>query len=156
MLVPVAPTTTDATLCIPDLRTRRRDSVLVDLVTVASGASALRHVAPVVELLRLRERAGSTAIGKGVAFPHARSLFVARPLLVLARSTRGIDWCEDDDPVHLVMLLLAPAETTDEAWHARLARVAGLVRLQKHRQRLLAAEGADVMLALARETGAVA
>ncbi len=151
--IPVPSTTTDTTLCIPDLRTRRRDTVLVDLVELARSAGAVRAVTPVVELLRLRERAGSTALGKGVALPHARSLFVTRPLAVLARSTRGIEWDDAREPVHLVMLALAPAETPDDVWHARLTRVSSLGRLQKHRQRLLAAEEADVMLALARESG---
>jgi len=155
IIVPVAPTATVTTLCIPDLRTRRRDSVLVDLVGLARSAGAVRVAPPVVELLRLRERAGTTALGKAVALPHARSLFVCRPLLVLARSTRGIDWCEDGELVHLVMLLLAPAETPADVWHTRLTRVASLARLQKHRQRLFAADDAEVMLAIARDTGAV-
>ncbi|MFI5370057.1 MAG: PTS sugar transporter subunit IIA [Candidatus Eisenbacteria bacterium] len=155
IIIPAAPTATDPTLCIPELRTRRRDTVLVDLVELAHGVGAVKDAAPVVELLKCRERAGTTALGKGVAMPHARSVFVTRPILVVARSSRGIEWCEDGEPVRLVLLALGPAEIDDDVWHARLTRISALGRLQKHRQRLLGAADSGSMSALARETGAV-
>jgi PTS system fructose-specific IIC component len=128
--------------------------VLVDLVELARQAGAVRDAPPVVELLKARERAGATALGKSVALPHGRSLFVSRPLLVIARASRGIEWCEDAEPVKLVLLILAPSETPDDVWHARLTRVSALGRLQRHRQRLLGATDAEAMRALADETRA--
>ena len=154
IVIPAAPTATASTLCIPELRTRRRDTVLVDLVELARQAGAVRDAPPVVELLKARERAGATALGKSVALPNGRSLFVSRPLLVIARATRGIEWCEDAEPVRIVLLVLGPSETPDDVWHARLARVSALGRLQRHRHRLLGAADADAMRALADESRA--
>jgi fructose PTS system EIIBC or EIIC component len=154
IVIPAAPTTTASTLCIPELRTRRRDTVLVDLVELARQAGAVRDAPPVVDVLKARERAGATVLGKSVALPHARSLFVSRPLLVIARVSRGLEWSEDAETVKLVLLVLAPAETPDDAWHARLARVSALGRLQRNRQRLMGAPDADAMRALAEEASA--
>ena len=152
IVIPAAPTATASTLCIPELRTRRRDTVLVDLVELARQAGAVRDATPVVDVLKARERAGATTLGKSVALPHARSLFVSRPLLLIARASRGIEWCEDAEPIKLVLMVLGPAETPDDAWHARLSRVSTLGRLQRHRQRLMSAADGDAMRAIADET----
>ncbi len=56
-----------------------------------------------------REEQMSTAIGHGVAVPHARMAGLKRPFLFLARSREGIAWdSEDGEPVRLVFLLLTP------------------------------------------------
>jgi PTS system fructose-specific IIC component len=153
-VIPATPTATTTTLCIPELRTRRRDTVLVDLVEMARQAGAVCDAPPLVELLKTRERAGATVLGKSVALPHARSLFVLRPLLVVARSSRGIEWCEDAELVKLVLLVLGPGETPDDVWHARLTQVSVLGRLQRNRQRLLGATDAETMRVLADEARA--
>ena len=38
----------------------------------------------------LRERVGCSALGKGVALPHARSVAVRSMRLIVARSRRGV------------------------------------------------------------------
>ena len=136
----------DPALYIPELRPRTKEAVLEHLVTLAHGAGAVGAPALLLELLTLREGVGSTAVGKGVAIPHARSLTVRRPLLVLARSHRGIEWdAPDDQRVTLVLLALSPGEWGEETHHAFLGRAAAIARLQRNRQRLLDAESyADV------------
>ena len=152
MTVTAAPAISDLSLIIPGLKARRRDPALTEMSEHAHRAGAARAAGPLAELLHTRERIGSTGLGKGVALPHVRSLLVTRPVLLLARSTRGIEWSgEDDEPVQLVALVLAPAELGDDAWHTLLARASTLGRLQKHRQRLLAAGDADALLAAMRD-----
>jgi mannitol/fructose-specific phosphotransferase system IIA component (Ntr-type) len=128
----------DSSLYIPELKSRTRDSVLAQLVALAHRAGAVRGVASLVELLRLRERLGTTAIGKGVAVPHARSLTVDRPVLVVARSHRGVEWdAPDDQTANLVLLVLSPGEWGEEAHHAFLGHAVAVARLQRNRQRLM-------------------
>lgn len=130
----------DPSLYIAELKPRTREPVLVQMVVAAQRAGVVRGSAALLELLRLRERVGSTAIGKGAAIPHARSLTVDRPALVVARSHRGIGWdAPDGQPVHVVLLVLSPGEWSEETHHAFLGRVAAVARLQKNRQRLLEA-----------------
>ena len=147
MTVTAAPAIFDLSHFIPDLRSRRRDGVLTELVESAHRAGAVRTTAPVSEIVRLRERMVPGAIARDAAVIAARSLAIVRPLVVVGRSVRGVEWSgAEDGTIHLVVLVLAPAEWTEEAFHGLLTRGAALIRLQKQRQRLLAS-GSDALLA---------
>jgi mannitol/fructose-specific phosphotransferase system IIA component (Ntr-type) len=142
----------DSSLYIPELKARTKESGLAQLVTVAHRSGAVRGAGQLLELLRLRERLGTTALGKGVAVPHARSLTVDRPSLVVARSHRGVEWDAPDGlPANLFLLVLSPGEWGEEAHHAFLARAVGAARLQRNRQRLLEAESFDDVAGVLRE-----
>ena len=105
-----------------------------------------------LDLLKLRERLGNTGLGKGTAVPQARSSTVLVPRVIVARSTRGIDWgAADETPVTLTMLVLAPAEWSDEAYLSLIARTASATRLQRNRQKLMEAESLDALGAAWRE-----
>ena len=142
----------DSSLYIPELKARTKESGLAQLVTVAHRSGAVRGAGQLLELLRLRERLGTTALGKGVAVPHARSLTVDRPSLVVARSLRGVEWDAPDGlPANLLLLVLSPGEWGEEAHHSFLARAVGAARLQRNRQRLLEAESFDDVAGVLRE-----
>jgi mannitol/fructose-specific phosphotransferase system IIA component (Ntr-type) len=150
--ISIGPSVLDIALCIPDLRPRRKDAVLQELALGAERAGGVRDPALLHETLCLRERLGSTAIGKGVAVPNARSIAVLDPRLVVARSRRGIDWkAADALPVRLVFLVLMPADAPLDAHHDWLARVVAFARLQRHRQRLIEAPSLESMSAVLRD-----
>ncbi|SRR5258705_8992042 len=153
MMVTAAPAIPDLSRFIPDLRSRRREGVLAELVETAHRAGVVHSPAPVSEIVRIRERTIPSAIARDAAVIAARSLAVIRPLVLVGRSLRGIEWPgSEDGSIHLVVLVLAPAEWNEEAFHALLTRGAGLIRLQKARQRLIA-QGSDVLVAtLLRES----
>ena len=118
----------------------------------ARAAGALRDIESVHEALLLRERLGSTAVGKGVSVPHARALGVFESRWVLARSERGIDWNSPDGlPVHLVLLVLSPPESPVLAHLESVAAPMTLTRLARARARLLEAPGAEAMAAIIRQ-----
>lgn len=142
----------DPSLYIPELKPRTRDAVLAQMVVAAQRSGAVRGSAALLELLRVRERIGTTAIGKGTAVPHARSLTIDRPVVVVARSRRGVEWdTPDDQPVHLVLLTLSPGEWGEEAHHSFVARVVAAARLQRSRQRMLEAADFAEVAAVLRE-----
>ena len=151
----VVPSLIDLSLYIPELKTRRKDSALAELVGRAHDAGAVRDAGLLLELLRVREKVGGTALGKGVAVPHARSVTVLRPQLLVARALQGIDWSAPDHvAVTLILLALSPAEWSEEAHHAFLGRAVNAARLQRNRQRLLAAASSDAMATALREVSA--
>lgn len=155
MTVGTNPSVLDPSLYIPDLRSRKRDTALADLVALAHHHRVVRDPAVLLDLLALRERLGTTAIGKGVALPNARSLTVQHPQLLVARSRRGIEWSAfDGEPVSLVLLVLSPAESGDAAHHAFLSRAGAVARLQRNRQRLLDAPNVETVMTLLREVTA--
>jgi len=72
------------------------------------GAEAVAHA------VMAREQEMSTAIGGGVAVPHARLARLKRPLVALGRSRQPLDWnSADGAPVHLVFLVLTPRENAN-------------------------------------------
>lgn len=146
------PSVLDSSLYIPELRSRRRDSVLAELVARAHAGGVLRHPDALLDLLLTRERLGPTAIGKGVAVPHGRSITVLESRLVVARSRRGIEWgAADGLPVTLVFLALSPAEVSESTHHHLVNGAIGVARYQKTRSRLLEAKSFEAVSAVLRE-----
>jgi fructose-specific phosphotransferase system IIA component len=77
-----------------------------------------------------REKLGNTAIGAGVAIPHARCTTVKEMSIAFARAPQGIDFnSADGDPVSLIFLLAAPVES-GSLYLKLLARISRLLRYQ--------------------------
>ena len=82
----------------------------------------------VFEALMDRERLGSTAMGRGVAAPHARIGAADRSLGVFLRLDKPIAFdAMDDEPVDLVFALIAPEDAGADHLRA-LARVSRALR----------------------------
>lgn len=68
----------------------------------------------VLSAVREREELMGTAIGAGVAVPHARCEHLSHPLVAFGLSRQGLEWdAPDGQPVHFVFLLLTPAQGAD-------------------------------------------
>src|SRR5262249_28598289 len=68
-------------------------------------------VARFVDALHARERDVTTALGDGIAIPHARMTGLDRPVAAFARSRDGIAWgALDGRPTHFVFALAGPVE----------------------------------------------
>ncbi|WP_144183415.1 PTS sugar transporter subunit IIA [Elioraea rosea] len=81
------------------------------LQTLAARAAARlgRPEEEILKALQDREALGSTALGRGVALPHARLPGDMPPMMLFARLQRPIDYeARDDEPVDLVILVLWP------------------------------------------------
>ncbi len=148
----IFPSVLHPALYIPELKFKRRESVLDELVGCVARAGGIRHARLLLETLIRREAMGCTAPGRGVAYPNARSLAVVEPRVTVARSRRGIEWGAPDGlPVQLVFLLLSPAESSEAAHHELIGRVAGLMKLQRNRQKVLEASEFESVAATLRE-----
>jgi PTS system nitrogen regulatory IIA component len=84
----------------------------------------------VFETLIAREKLGSTGLGNGIAIPHGKLAGIEGVSAIFARLDQPIDFdAVDDEPVDLVMMLLAP--TGSGADHLKaLARVARHMRTE--------------------------
>lgn len=75
-----------------------------------------------LEALIVRERAQSTAIGDGVAFPHARILGLKGVYHLIAVCREGVDFdAFDEQPVRLLLVSLVNRETPTELLRGRAA-----------------------------------
>lgn len=149
MAIVETPSVTYTPLDLIELRHKRRESALSQLVAAALRHGVVRDVDALVALLARRERLGTTALGKGVALAHARSIVVVRPFWVVGRSPRGLDWsAPDGEPVQLAVLYLAHHEQSPATHIARLATAAQALRQQRTRQRLATADAATALALL--------
>jgi mannitol/fructose-specific phosphotransferase system IIA component (Ntr-type) len=148
MAIVEVPSVTYVPLDLIELRHKRRDSALTQLVAAAARHGVVRDVDALLAGLVRRERLGTSALGKGVALSHARSILVVRPIWVVGRSQKGIEWgAPDGEPVQLALLYLAHHEQSPATHVARLAAAAQSLRLQRARQRLMTAD-ADAAFSL--------
>ncbi len=146
MAIAEVPSVTGTPLDILDLRHRRRESVIQQMAAAAGRRGVVRDAEALTALLVRRQRLGTTALGKGVALMHARSIAVVRPHWVVGRAPKGVEWgAPDGEPVHLVVLYLAHHEQPGAAHLARLAVAAQALRLQRTRQRLATADAATAL-----------
>ena len=108
-----------------DLTTRDQAiDLLVDLQEangVITNATAYYN-----EISRREATGGTTAIGEGIALPHAASAGVAAPGVAALTLRRGVDWgAPDNRPVDLAFMVAVPPD----AESAHLLILARLVNL---------------------------
>ena len=88
----------------------------------AHGLDAL----PVARALERREQAGSTALGYGLAIPHARVPGITQPLTLFLRTRRPIPFgAPDDKPTCGFFIIVVPANGNTDDHLQLLARLAG-------------------------------
>ncbi|MCL2000820.1 MAG: PTS sugar transporter subunit IIA [Planctomycetes bacterium] len=117
-----------------DLPNEEQASVVKSMVQnlVATGFIAKNHTATVSRLLKEREALGSTAIGGGVAIPHARISFLNQPLLAFALLKNGAGFNSlDGAAVNFVFLVLTPKDN-DDAHRAVLKAITFFVKKTTH------------------------
>lgn len=102
---------------ITELKSSGKRSVISELVQVLKKTHSLEKFQVQETTDRIMEREtkiGSTGLGGGVAVPHAKLPGVKSVFGAFGRSTRGISFnAIDGEPVHLVFLILSPAEGSD-------------------------------------------
>lgn len=115
------PSAADVTL---DLDAATKQDVL-RLLSAEAASRLGRPEREVLGALAARERLGSTALGRGVALPHARLAGNSPPLVLIARLRRPVGFeARDEEPVDLVILVLWP-EASPEGF---LPALSGIVR----------------------------
>ncbi len=134
----------DLTTLIPadhvllDLKGTSKRQVLRSLAQAAARVTGV-DAELILEALLQRERLGTTALGDGIAIPHARIADLPDFTGFLARLAHPVDFeAVDGQPVDLVVLLLAPEGAGAD--HLRvLARIARVLRDPELRAALRAA-----------------
>ncbi len=134
-------------LVLPDLSSRRKKDVIRELAMHLGKAEGI-DVAAINEVLLERESLGSTALGEGIAIPHAKLNSVDRLIGCVGRSRKGVDFGSDDgSDTHLFFVLIAPADSTGDHLKA-LARISRLFKKTGFREELVAASTADEIYSL--------
>lgn len=127
-----------------DFAARSRADVLGELARLLGGRDAAVCEA-VRDDLRSREQISTTAVGGGIAFPHARVSSLPGLRLALVRTVEPVPFgAVDGQGVDLFLALAGPAEQRREYLSA-LARVAYLFRSSSVREALRTAPSVDAV-----------
>ena len=123
---------------VADLKSSRKEDVIKELVDLLINAGELDKScrAKVLDSLMERESLGSTAIGQGIAIPHAKSDCVSKLVGAFALSKKGVDFDSlDGEPVYIFFLLLAAQDSAGPHLKA-LARISRLFKDKYFRENL--------------------
>ncbi|TYO99511.1 phosphotransferase IIA-like nitrogen-regulatory protein PtsN [Geothermobacter ehrlichii] len=129
----------------PELKAASKNDVLVELTDALLRVEPGLNRDEVVDVLKERERLGSTGIGDGVAIPHGKLKHLDKLLLSFGRSRSGVDFDSmDGQPARLFFLLVAPEDSVGV--HLKtLARISKLLKNAEVRQSLIDAEDAGAI-----------
>jgi nitrogen PTS system EIIA component len=127
----------DEEMIVPALSATTKLEVLRELLKPL----ALKHpeidADKAFQVLVEREQLGSTGIGEGVAIPHGKMTELEQIILIVGRSTKGVDFAAlDFKPCTIFFLVLAPEHVA--GLHLRiLAHVSRLLRDDSFRRAFL-------------------
>ena len=115
----------ESVLVCTDIASKRDVLVkLADKVAAVTGQPA----ADVFEALNDRESLGSTGLGNGIAIPHGKFAPLKGVLAVFMKLETPVEFeAVDDQPVDIIMMLLAPMGAGADHLKA-LARISRLLR----------------------------
>lgn len=125
-----------------DIKSTKKQDVIKELVEslINSGEVGSRYRNKLIDALMAREALGSTAIGQGVAIPHAKSDCVARLVAAFGLSKKGVDFDSlDGEPAYIFFLLVAPQDSAGPHLKA-LARISRLLKDKYFRDSLRACQ----------------
>ncbi len=139
---------------LQDLPGGTKEEIFARLVDTLVARGKLPSAEPYLTALLKREALGTTAVGGGIAIPHARVKELNNLVMAFVRFKEGIGLgALDNAPVHLLFLVLAPEDAT-EAYMRTLARISSILRNAQTKKDLLEAADSKEMYEILREQDA--
>ena len=125
-----------------DVATRKQ---ALEVISMRMASVNSLNFETVFHALWRREQAASTAIGHGIALPHARVGGIDQPMLLLARTRQPIPFgAPDRKPVSILLAIVVPEHANDDHLQI-LAFVAERFSSDALRARLQAATSATAV-----------
>ena len=135
-------------LIITELKSNTKDEVLEEMISHLVRTGVVKEKDTFTKAVKEREKLETTAIGSGVAIPHARSEVVEGMAVVFAKSREGVDLQSlDEKPVHLVFMI-ACSQNIGKEYLQILARIARLCKNSKMKDSLIKAQDTKEIMSL--------
>ena len=131
-----------------DLAGGSKEEVIRELVDVAETAGLLPDKAQYLVRVLDREFLLSTGLGHGVAVPHAQASGVQGLFCCLGISRQGVVYESVDDEPARILCLICAEEGDDEPYLLLLSNLTRLFGQREIRERILAAESANDIMAV--------
>lgn len=98
-------------LMIPALKATNHADALTEIAKISGETGFVENSNNFAEALLQREALASTAVGSGIAFPHARGIRACGMTLTVGISQKGIDF-GDGEKVNLIFASAVPTQTS--------------------------------------------
>ena len=136
-----------------DIKSTKKVDVIRELVDtlIEAGEIEKRCRNKLIDALMNRESLGSTAIGQGIAIPHAKSDCVEKLVAAFGLSKKGVDFDSlDGELAYIFFLLIAPQDSAGPHLKA-LARISRLLKDKYFRDTLKACEDEKAVIKIITE-----
>lgn len=128
------------------VRVDSKDAAINYLVDLHARVGNITDKAVFKEGIVKREESGSTAIGEGIAIPHAKNKAVTKAGLAAMTVPEGVDYDSlDGQPTNLIFMIAAPEGDSDVHLEV-LSRLSMLLIDEDFRKELLASKNVDEFL----------
>jgi len=130
-----------------DLCAKDKGSAMEELAELMDRENKLHSRSEFLKAVHEREALTSTAVGLGVAIPHARSSAVKQTAIAFGKS-EGFRWDRNgEEVVRLVFLLAVPSENPNKEYMELLASLARMLVHEDFRESLMEAKDRDHVMA---------
>jgi mannitol/fructose-specific phosphotransferase system IIA component (Ntr-type) len=139
------------TVAIPLLHRDRRE--VIEELSRSVARTARLDATAIASAVWAREELAPTAVGKGIAVPHARIEGLAEPVIALGLAPEGLDFQAPDlEPVRIVLLILTPKADTSAQLEI-LSDISKSLRDDEVRAKILEARSYTEVVAALRAAG---
>ena len=135
-------------LVLLDLSSDKKEDAIKELISPIIKKGLTNSKNTLHKAILEREARGSTAIGNGVAIPHAETPSIKEKIIVFGRSKRGVSFdAIDNKPVNLFFMIISPNRKTCP--HLKtLARISRLLKNKAFRDDLMNARSSEDVIKL--------
>ena len=122
---------------IKELKSKSKNDVLEEMVSHLENYNTLKDSTLILDMLKRREKIGSTGIGSGIAIPHGRTISVEDLLVVYGKSTHKIEYdAIDKKPVNMFFMIIAPPQEQSNLYLPFLGKLVEILNSRKVRKAL--------------------
>ncbi|MBS3741907.1 MAG: PTS sugar transporter subunit IIA [Candidatus Cloacimonetes bacterium] len=104
-------------LCQVGIKSKKKKDILLDITELLQKSSAAAKINKdiIYDALQEREELGSTALGNGIAIPHAKLEKIDDFVLAVLTSPKGVNFnAVDRKSVHVIFALIGPKDKPNE------------------------------------------
>ena len=137
------------TLFQPEMKATSKEEALEELLDMFVENKYVKDKHIVLEMLHQREMLGTTALGKGVAVPHGRTIATGDMIIAFGRSDSGVEFGADDGaPVTLFFMVIAPPNDDGNIYLSFLGSLVTVFKNTQKRKKLNGVQSYDDFIAI--------
>ena len=126
-----------------------KNEVIEELAVKLFQDGSISDIEAFVQDVYQRENEGITGIGKGIAIPHGKSVFVDKTCIAIAKLENPIKWESiDEEPVRVVFLFAVDDRDRSTYFIKLMSKVARLLACDTFCLNLLNAENEEELMRL--------